>query len=131
VVGRRRARRAALFLLYQQDLMGITADAAVERARQAGEEVDPYTLRLVLGVEERREELDEAISRSLQSWTIGRLAPLERNILRLGLYEVRFVEEVPREVAINESVELAKTFASNEAASLVNGALGAAAGEEA
>jgi transcription antitermination protein NusB len=130
MAGRRNARRAALFLLYQQDLMSISPEAALSRAERSGEQLEAYSRHLLLGVGERRESLDEVLSRNLQGWTLDRLAPLERNILRLGLFEMRYVDEVPAEVAINESVELAKKFASVEAASLVNGVLGAAAAEE-
>lgn len=107
--------------------MQLSPEAALARAEEAGESVDAYTRRLFLGVEERREALDTAIAKQLTGWTIGRLAPLERNILRLGVYELRYVEEVPAAVAINEAVELAKTFASNEASSLIHGVLGALA----
>jgi N utilization substance protein B len=127
--GRRAARRAAAFTLYQQDLMGLTAEAALLRAQQVGPAAAPYTRRLVLGVSERGEEIDDLLSRHLTGWTLGRLAPLERSILRLAVFEMLAVEDVPAAVAIDEAVELAKRFASLEAGALVNGVLAAVAAE--
>ena len=148
-VGRRRARREALFLLYQRDLMGIPARATLERAEHSGMLVDSYTRLLVLGVEDQLEELDQVIGRHLQGWTVDRLAALERNILRIGLFEMWLRRTagssvggsaaaaavlagdsdgvvVPPEVAIDQAVELAKRFCSDEAGALINGVLGAA-----
>jgi N utilization substance protein B len=113
-------------LLYQQDLMNLTAEAALERAAAEEESLDPYSRHLFLGVQENKEALDREISRHLKGWTLERLAPLERNILRLGLYELRHVDDLPAAVALNEAVELAKRFASDEAAGLINGVLAAA-----
>ena len=127
--GRRAARRAAAFTLYQQDLMGLTADAALQRSEQAGPAPAPYTRRLVLGVAERGLQIDEFLGRHLKAWTLERLAPLERSILRLAVFEMLAVEDVPTVVAIDEAVELAKRFASIEAATLVNGVLAAVAAE--
>ncbi len=107
--------------------MSIGAAVALARAEQGGAEVDPYSRRLVCGVADHRRAIDAQIAVRLTGWTLERLAPLERNILRLAVYELKWVEEVPAHVAINEAVELAKRFCSNEAASLVNGVLGAVA----
>lgn len=132
-IGRRRARREALFVLYQADLLKLPVAAALERA--GGEPtaepgaIAPYTRRLVEGVTARLDEIDTTISRHLVSWTLERLAPLERNVLRLGVFELVFADDVPDAVAIDEAVELAKTFCSDEAAALVNGVLGAVQGE--
>jgi N utilization substance protein B len=127
--GRRAARRAAAFTLYQQDLMGLTAEAALLRGEQARPAVAPYTRRLVLGVSERGPQIDDLLTRHLKDWTLGRLAPLERSILRLAVFEMLAVEDVPAAVAIDEAVELAKRFASLEAGALVNGVLAAVAAE--
>jgi transcription antitermination protein NusB len=127
-VGRRKARREALFLLYQQDLMELDPDRAIQRLEQIGEDVDPYTRRLVHGIYDHRVEIDELIGAKLRDWSLSRLAAIERSILRLGVFELRWVEEVPAAVAIDEAVELAKRFASNEGAALVHGVLGAVQG---
>jgi N utilization substance protein B len=127
--GRRAARRAAAFTLYQQDLMGLSADVALRRGEQTGPATTPYTRRLVLGVSERGPQIDEMLGRHLKGWTLERLAPLERSIVRLAVFEMLAVEDVPAPVAIDEAVELAKRFASLEAAALVNGVLAAVAAE--
>ncbi len=128
-VGRRRARREALFVLYQADLLELPVPAALERLEAETAPghgpPDPYTRRLVEGVAARQEVIDDIIARNLTGWTIARLAPLERNVLRLGVFELAFAEDVPQAVAIDEAVGLAKTFCSDEAAGLVNGVLGA------
>ncbi|HZJ03116.1 MAG TPA: transcription antitermination factor NusB [Thermoleophilia bacterium] len=125
--GRRRARRDAVVVLYQQDLLGLSADAALERALAGGSQISAYTRRLVHGVEEHRQELDGWVDANLRGWSVERLGAVERNILRVGAFELRHVEEVGDAVAINEAVELAKRFGSFEAAGLVNGVLGAMA----
>jgi N utilization substance protein B len=105
--------------------MDLGPEAALARAEQAGEDIEPYTRHLFLGVQEYRDELDRALGSSLEGWTVSRLAPVERNVLRLGLFELLYVEDMAPAVVINEAVELTKRFASNEAAALVNGVLGA------
>jgi len=90
-------------------------------------QADPYGRRLVQGVLDHREEIDALLSAHLEGWTLARLAPLERNILRLATYELEWVPDVPPAVAMSEAVMLTKRYCSDEAARLVNGVLGALA----
>ena len=90
----------------------------------------PFTRELVDGVVAEREQLDALIGRHAVGWPIDRIAPLERNILRVALYELLHREDVPVEVAIDEAVEAAKELCSTDAPSFVNGILGAAQREE-
>ena len=115
--GRRQSRRTALFLLYQWDLTGQPLASLYEGTP------DEFAAGLASAVAERAERLDERITAASEGWSADRLGTLERNILRVGVYEL---EEgtVPPEVAINEAVVLAKRFATDEAAGLVNGILG-------
>ena len=125
MISRRQARRQALFLLYQWDLTGQPLASLYEG------EPDAFAIDLAEAVAARAEALDERITRTSAEWPADRLGTLERNVLRIGVYEL---EEgtVPREVAINEAVVLAKRYASEDAARLVNGILGSVArGEEA
>ena len=122
--GRRAARRTALFLLYQWDLTRQPLASLYEG------EVDPFARDLAEAVIERAEELDREITESADDWSSDRLGALERNILRIGVYELAG-DDVPVEVAINEAVELAKRYASDDAARLVNGILGRIAREKA
>ena len=122
--GRRAARRTALFLLYQWDLTRQPLASLYEGV------VDPFARDLAEAVIERAEELDREITESADDWSSDRLGALERNILRIGVYELAR-DDVPVEVAINEAVELAKRYASDDAARLVNGILGRIAREKA
>ena len=115
-VGRRQSRRTALFLLYQWDLTGEPLTALYEG------EPDEFALGLAEVVSARAEELDRRITDAAEGWTADRLGTLERNILRVGVHELE-EGSVPPEVAINEAVVLAKRYASEDAARLVNGIL--------
>ncbi|MFN8222471.1 MAG: transcription antitermination factor NusB [Gaiellales bacterium] len=114
---RRKARRQALFLLFQWDLTGQPLASLYEGTP------DPFAEALATSVSQRAEELDARITSVSRDWPADRLGTLERNIMRIGVYEL---EEgtVPAEVAINEAVVLAKRYATEEAARLVNGVLG-------
>jgi N utilization substance protein B len=121
---RKAARRQALYLLYQWDLTGQELASLYEG------EPDAFALSLAEAVSERAQALDARISAASTDWPADRLGALERNILRIGVYELE-EETVPREVAINEAVVLAKRYASEDAARLVNGVLARVAREEA
>jgi N utilization substance protein B len=115
--GRRQSRRAALFLLYQWDVTGQPLGSLYEG------EPDEFASSLATAVAERAEHLDERITAASESWRADRLGTLERNVLRIGVYELE-AGTVPAEVAISEAVLLAKRYASDDAARLVNGILG-------
>ena len=117
MTSRKEARRAALFALYQWDLTGRPLTSLYEA------ELDDFTRELADGVAARAEELDARITGAAVGWPAERLGTLERNILRIGLYELER-GEVPPAVAIDEAVRLAKRYASEDAARLVNGILG-------
>lgn len=116
-VGRRQSRRTALFLLYQWDVTGQPLASLYDGTP------DDFALELAEAVADRAAHLDEMISAASDAWSADRLGTLERNVLRVGVYEL---EEgtVPPEVAINEAVVLAKRYATDEAGRLVNGILG-------
>ena len=118
-------RREAVFALYQHDVTGQPVDAALRG------DARPFTRALAEGVVEHGEELDALIERHAEGWTLDRIAPLERNILRVALFELLHRSDVPAEVAIDEAVEAAKELCSAETPAFVNGILGAAAREHA
>ena len=121
---RKQARRDALFVLYQLEVTPLPVQTLLENVKlNEGYEADQFTRRLVDGVLALREELDVILERHSRDWTLSRMAPLERNVLRLGLFEVRS-GLTPPEVAIDEAVRLAKRYATDEAGALVNGILG-------
>ena len=117
MAGARANRRTALFLLFQWDLTGQPIGDLYEG------EPDEDALVLARKVADRAPELDRRITDAAEDWTADRLGTIERNILRIALVELDGTE-VPDEVAVNEAVELAKRYASDEAARLVNGILG-------
>ena len=112
-------RRAAVVALYQSDVTGRPAGDLVDRGASV------FTRELVEGVEADRDSLDESIARHASGWTLDRIAPLERNILRVAVHEMRNRPDVPHEVAIDEAVEAAKELCSADAPGFVNGVLGA------
>jgi N utilization substance protein B len=116
-------RRVAVFALYRREVMGSSDDQAMDDAK-------PFTRELVHGVEEHRAELDEEIARLARGWDLDRIAPLEKSIMRVALYELRFRDDVPAEVAIDQAVGLAKRYCGAEAPGFVNGILAAAARAE-
>ena len=115
--GRRATRRTALFLLYQWDVTGQPLASLYEG------EVDPFAQEAAEAVAAEAAELDRRITEAADDWTADRLGAIERNILRIALHELDG-DDVPDEVAINEAVALAKRYASDDAARLVNGILG-------
>ena len=120
---RKAARRQALFLLYQWDLTGQELASLFEA------KPDDFAFELAQAVAGRASALDARISEASPDWPADRLGTLERNILRVGVYELE-EKTVPREVAINEAVFLAKRYATDEAARLVNGILARVAREQ-
>jgi N utilization substance protein B len=112
-------RRDAVFASYQSEVTGRELDEMLRDAK-------PFTRELAEGTAAHREELDELISRHSRGWPLERIAPLERNIMRVALYEAIYEDDVPVEVAIDEAVELAKEFCGADAPGFVNGVLGAA-----
>ncbi len=121
--GRHRARRSAMMLLYRTDLVGGDVEEAVAGFEgEHGFAMPEYAAQVVRGVTDRQAELDEAIGTHLQDWTVDRLGAVERAVLRIAMWEL-VTREVPAPVAIDEAVELAKRYATPEAAKLVNGVL--------
>lgn len=111
-------RRDAVFACYQRDVTGRPLSELLEEAR-------PFTRELAEAVDRHREELDAAIGSHARGWELGRIAPLELNVMRVALYEIGHSEDVPDEVAIDEAVEIAKEYCGAEAPGFVNGILGA------
>jgi N utilization substance protein B len=115
--GRRAARRTAFILLYQWDVTGQPLASLYEG------EVDEYARSLAEAVVEHATELDARITEASDEWTADRLGAVERNVLRIALVELDG-DDVPDEVAIDEAITLARRYASDDAARLVNGILG-------
>ena len=126
---RRRAREIALQALFQWEAAGNPLETGLEWAAteyDPGEEVLAFAAELAQGVTRHRLDIDGLIARYARDWDLDRLARVDRNILRLGIYELLYAgrPDVPPPVAINEAVELAKRYSSEDAARFVNGILG-------
>ena len=115
-------RRDAVFACYQRDVTDRPLDEILAGKR-------PFTAELARGGEAHREELDAVISAHAKGWELDRIAPLERNVLRVALYEIDHSDDVPVEVAIDEAVGIAKEYCGVDAPGFVNGILGAVARE--
>jgi N utilization substance protein B len=122
---RSRAREVALQILYQDDqnapLDAVETDDFLQR-RLSGTELVDFGRDLVSGVRQQRNELDQILTTTADHWSLARMAATDRNVLRLGAYEILFTE-TPGRVAINEAVELAKRFGAHQSAQFVNGIL--------
>src|SRR4051795_12309316 len=112
-------RRAAVVALYQHDVTGRPLTEVVPR------DASLFTKELVEGVEVEQEDIDALNERYSEGWTLDRIAPVERSILRVALHEMLHRVDVPDEVAIDEAVEAAKELCAAEAAGFINGILGA------
>ena len=120
------ARERALYLLYEAYSKGIApGDALAVQVL----EPDPLTTLLVTGVGDHVEELDAAIAARAKGWTLARMPVLDLNVLRLGAFELAHRPEVPVAVVIDEAVELAKRFSTDDSGRFVNGVLSALAGD--
>ncbi len=122
---RSRAREVAFQVLYQEDLNPrhnpALGDQLIERRLRA-DDMRTFARDLVAGVHRHREEVDTALERIAANWSLKRMAATDRNVLRLGVYEL-IHGDVPGKVAIDEAVELAKRFGSAQSAAFVNGIL--------
>ena len=124
-ISRSRCREWALQLLYQTEYRGHRQGEVPRFWRHfgKGDHVPPYLVKLVEGVEVHQQELDTLIRQHSEHWRLERMAAVDRNLLRLALYELLHQPEVPAKVVINEAVELAKRYGSEESGSFVNGIL--------
>ncbi|NLE65365.1 MAG: transcription antitermination factor NusB [Elusimicrobia bacterium] len=121
------ARECALKVLYQIEVGGRPAIQALkdfwEQEADHPSEVQEFTTRIVEGVSSRRDDLDQGISKYATNWQVKRMAVIDRNVLRMGLFELKFSSDIPPKVAINEAVDLAKKYGDMDSGKFVNGIL--------
>jgi N utilization substance protein B len=124
---RRKARTLALKVLYEVDSVGHEADGILSRILADGglsEENNTFVRELVSGVSQNKEKIDQNIRNFAPAWPIEQLPVVDRNILRLAIFEILLDNRVPVKVAINEAVELAKSFGGESSSRFINGVLG-------
>ena len=123
---RSKARKRALDVLYASELRGESADAALDRAIEEGEgPTNAYTSDLVRGVVEHQPRIDEVLASYSEGWALERMPAVDRNVLRLGIYELLYVDDVPDAVAVSEAMALVSDLSTDESPQFVNGVLGA------
>jgi len=123
---RRKSREFALQVLYQLNITKQDATKALTQFQEnflPNEEADDFLKRLVLGVIEHYAELDQLIERYSENWRLDRIHMIERNILRMALFELLYCEEIPPKVTLNEAIDLGKRYGSEESGSFINGLL--------
>ena len=130
---RTQARECALKILYQADITRRPFDQAVQNywegdgemknEEEDNEEVKSFSGRLVLGIRDHLKDIDDKITEYATNWQLKRMAVIDRNILRLGVFELKYTNDIPPKVAINEAVELAKKYGDLESSKFVNGIL--------
>ncbi|KKB37243.1 transcription antitermination factor NusB [Bacillus thermotolerans] len=119
---RRTAREKSLQALYQMDVSGASPEEAITNVLEDLPD-NEYVRASVTGTAQHIEEIDGLIKENLERWSFDRLAKVDRNILRLAVFELKYMEDVPDKVAINEAVELAKQFSDDKSSKFINGVL--------
>lgn len=119
---RHTAREKALQALFQIDVGRIEPEEAMQNVVDGGE-IDPFFRQLVLGVVEHQAEIDELLRNNLEKWTLERVANVDRSILRMATYEMKYVDDVPVNVSFDEAIELAKKFGDDKSSKFINAVL--------
>lgn len=125
--GRRLSREMTLKVLFQIDLVSTNIEEVLKYTLGNGklsDEVKEFTLLLVKGVMGNLSEIDKAINSYTNNWSLERITNIDRNILRMAIYEILYLKNIPKSVSINEAIELAKKYGTKSSFSFVNGVLG-------
>ena len=124
-ITRRKSRENAIILLYQKDLLDKKISDILNNDLLVGREYDEFTLRLINGVGSHRKEIDKLIKDVVENWTLERIAIIDRNILRVAIYEMLYEDEIPLKVSVDEAIEISKSLGQKEdTPKFVNGVLG-------
>lgn len=121
-MNRRMAREKALQSLFQMDLSNEIAQVAIENVLD-GEKKDGFLEELVVGTCKKQEDIDQLLQQHLKNWSLDRLVNIDRSILRMALYELLYMKEIPVNVTLNEAIELAKAYGTDESSRFINGVL--------
>lgn len=125
MAARSKARKRALDLLFASELRGEPVTEALDRAIAEGEgPTNDYTVTLVRGVVEHQDRIDALLSQFAEGWTLGRMPAVDRNVLRIGLYELLHADDVPDAVAVSEAMALVRDLSTDDSPAFVNGVLG-------
>jgi N utilization substance protein B len=119
---RRTAREKALQALFQIDVSNTEPSLAIEHVLE-GEPSDDYLNQLVFGVVEQKAEIDPLIIENLEKWSLDRLATVDRNLLRMAAFELKYSEDIPDNVILDEAIEIAKIYGDDQSSKFINGVL--------
>ena len=123
---RSKARKRALDVLFESEVRGLPLDGTLEERLVAQDPpLGDYSVELVRGVREHQEHIDQLLTTYAQGWTLDRMPSVDRNVLRLGVFELLYVEDVPDAVALSEAVSMVRELSTDESPAFVNGVLGA------
>lgn len=122
---RRESREKAVVLLYQKDLLGKEINNLIENDRLNEKSYDEFALKLVKGVNSNLGEIDGVISSIVENWSLDRIAIIDRNILRVAIYEMLHEDDIPLKVSVDEAIEIAKSLGQkDDTPKFINGVLG-------
>ncbi len=119
---RHEARSKAMQVLFQLDNIELTKEEAISHVLD-GEKSDSFFESLVNGTTENLQEIDAALVKNLENWSLTRLPKIERTVLRLAVFELMFMKDTPKSVVLNEAIELCKTYGDEKSSKFVNGVL--------
>ena len=124
-ITRRKSREKAVVLLYQKDLLKKNTDDLIKNDQSLGKEFDDFSLRLINGVGNNIDEIDSIIKETVENWSLDRIAVIDRNILRIAIYEMLYEDDIPLKVSVDEAIEIAKTLGQkDDTPKFINGILG-------
>ena len=124
-ISRRKSRINAIILLYQNDLLGKDIRKIIANEIQIGNKIDDFTLKLAIGVDKHKKEIDNMVKEVVENWSIERIAIVDRNIIRVAIYEMLYEDSIPLKVSVDEAIEIAKSLGGKrETPKFVNGILG-------
>ena len=124
-ITRRKAREKAIILLYQKDLLKKSPVEIVENDQLVGKVFDEFSLKLINGVTGNLKEIDGIIKATVQNWSLNRIAVIDRNILRVAIYEMLHEDDIPLKVSVDEAIEISKNLGQKpDTPKFINGILG-------
>ncbi len=125
MAARTKARKRALDVLFESEVRGLPLDGTLEERLAAQDPpIGDYSVELVRGVAEHQERIDELLTTYAEGWTLDRMPSVDRNVLRLGVFELLYAADVPDAVALSEAVGMVQELSTDESPSFVNGVLG-------
>lgn len=124
-ISRRKSREKAIIILYQSDLMGKEVKDIINNEILLGNKVSDFSRKLVKGVSSKKSEIDGIIEKVVKNWSLDRIAIIDKNILRIAIYEMYYMDDIPLKVSVDEAIEIAKVLGQkDDTPKFINGILG-------